>query len=53
MEFEGVTYVWPSVDDWPLLDELPEELAHVLRQTNGLAAFRDGFHLRGACRAPA
>ena len=51
MEFEG--YVGPPVDDRPLLDELPEELAHVLRQTNGLAAFRDGSHLCGVCRAPA
>jgi hypothetical protein len=27
MELDGVTYVGPPVDDWPLLDEVPEELA--------------------------
>jgi hypothetical protein len=53
MELEGVTDVGPPVDDWPLLDELPEELAHILRQTNGLEACRGGLHLRGTCRAPA
>jgi len=52
MEFENVTFIGPPPDDPELLDELPQELVDILRQTNGLVAFRGGLHLRGACRFP-
>lgn len=35
------------------LEELPPELAGVLRQTNGLVAFGGALHLRGVCDEPA
>jgi len=53
MMFENVTFVGPPVDDPALLDDLPTELGDILRQVNGAVAFRGGFHLRGACTAPA
>ena len=53
MQFADVTYVGPPVDDLELLDELPAELAAILRRTNGLIAYRGGLHVRGACLAPA
>ena len=52
MTFEAVTYVGPPLDDPALLDDLPSELAGILRQTNGLIAGAGAFHLRGACREP-
>ena len=53
MTFERVTYVGPPINDPDLLDELPEELAAVLRQQNGCVAYGGGLHIRGACTAPA
>ena len=53
MTFEHITFVGPPVDDPALIDELPSELADVLRQTNGLIAGAGAFHLRGACAGPA
>lgn len=53
MTFDELTYKGPPVDDPALLDELPPELASLLRQTNGFVAGRGAFHLRGACVAPA
>ncbi len=52
MIFDDVTYVGPPVDDQALLDELPGQLADILRQTNGLVACSGAFHLRGACSDP-
>jgi hypothetical protein len=52
MMFDEITYVGPPVGDPALLDELPRELADLLRQTNGFVASRGAFHLRGACTAP-
>jgi hypothetical protein len=53
MIFDDVTYVGPPVDDQALLDELPHQLADILRQTNGLVTCGGAFHLRGACTDPA
>ena len=53
MMFDGITYVGPPVDDQALLDELPRQLADIIRQTNGLVACGGAFHLRGACTDPA
>ncbi|HET7550633.1 MAG TPA: SMI1/KNR4 family protein [Gemmatimonadaceae bacterium] len=51
--FDGITYVGPPVDDQALLDELPRQLADILRQTNGLVACGGAFHIRGVCTDPA
>lgn len=52
MTFDEITFCGPPVDDAALLDELPPELAAILRQTNGFVASAGAFHLRGACTAP-
>jgi hypothetical protein len=53
VEFEGVTFVGPEVDDIELLGALPGELQQFLREANGLVAYGGSLHLRGACREPA
>ncbi len=53
MEFDHVTYQGPAIDDDAVLEELPEELASILQQVNGVIAGAGAFHLRGACREPA
>jgi hypothetical protein len=52
MTFDDITYVGPPVNDPALLDELPSELADILRQMNGFVASGGAFHLRGACVSP-
>jgi hypothetical protein len=53
MSLEGVTWLGPAVDDTTLLDELPVDLADLLRRANGFV-LRDGaLHVRGACCEPA
>jgi hypothetical protein len=49
----AVTHCGPSVDDFELLHELPEELASVLREINGFILFDGALHVRGAARDPA
>ena len=53
MEFPGITYSGPAVDDQELLAELPPALAALLGRSNGFVAYRGGLHLRGACAEPA
>jgi hypothetical protein len=53
MEFPGVTFVGPEIDDQETWHELPDELRCVLGEVNGFIAYRGGLHVRGACRAPA
>jgi|SRR5215831_5779674 len=53
MEFEGMTFRGPEIDDFELLGLLPPVLQEYLRQTNGLVVFDGGFHVRGVCREPA
>jgi hypothetical protein len=52
MHFQDVTYRGPVIDDPDLVNDLPIDLAAVLRKTNGIVAFRGGLHLRGACMKP-
>jgi hypothetical protein len=53
MTLEGITFVGGPTEDAQLLEELPRELAMVLRHTNGFVATRGAFHLRGASFTPA
>jgi hypothetical protein len=52
VSFVGATLDDGSIADLALIDQLPSALQDVLRQVNGLVAFRGGFHLRGAVSAP-
>lgn len=52
MEFWGVTYIGPEIDDDEFLKTLPEDLQSLLLQMNGFVAFDGGLHVRGVCRDP-
>ncbi|MDB4981320.1 MAG: hypothetical protein JWM82_2072 [Myxococcales bacterium] len=52
MPFHDVIFFGPPVDDEELLANVPSDLVAVLRDTNGLVAFRGGLHIRGASVAP-
>jgi len=57
MNFEDVSFVGgplddPDTADREILDRVPPALHSILRQVNGLVAFRGGLHLRGAVRDP-
>jgi hypothetical protein len=52
MTFQDVIFAGPPIDDVELLADLPSDLVTVLRNSNGLVAFRGGLHLRGACFEP-
>ena len=47
-----VTFRGPQIDDESLLDELPENLASLLRSINGFILLGGGLHFRGACLTP-
>jgi hypothetical protein len=49
----SAVYIGPPIDDPELLPWLPSGLADFLHRTNGYVAYHGGFHLRGACVAPA
>ena len=53
MKTDHVTYTGPAIDDPEMLAKLPKGLATLLEQTNGYIHLHGGFHVRGACRAPA
>jgi hypothetical protein len=53
VEFPGISYSGPAVDDPDLLAELPAALAALLGRVNGFVAYRGGMHVRGACAQPA
>jgi hypothetical protein len=58
MQFEDITFVGDSLmhggsTDVTTLERVPADLRMVLEQTNGLVAYRGGFHLRGAVLQPA
>lgn len=53
MDFPHLTYSGPPIDDPELLGRLPAELVSILEERNGMVALLGGFHLRGACEAPA
>jgi hypothetical protein len=48
-----VTFVGSAVTDPEVLSLLPEELALLLKDTNGFVLFDGGLHVRGAVRSPA
>ena len=52
MDFPDITYTGPVADDPELLDQLPDELATLLRDCNGFVAYRGGLHVRGICAEP-
>jgi hypothetical protein len=51
-ELTHVTFQGPPIDDPEILDEIPKDLSHILRQINGFIQFSGGLHVRGACRQP-
>jgi len=53
MQLPHVTWTGPMADDNELLDQLPPDLARLLRQIDGFIQFSGGLHVRGACREPA
>lgn len=53
MKIEHTNFNGPAIDDAELLAKLPKELAALLQVTNGFIQFHGGFHVRGACLAPA
>jgi hypothetical protein len=53
VDFQGVTFVGPPVDDHEMFDRLPPDLQRFLEQANGLVAYYGGLHIRGACGEPA
>ncbi|MFN0193635.1 MAG: hypothetical protein ACKVP5_16960 [Aestuariivirga sp.] len=52
MELSCVTFMGPTVDDGAILDQLPENLRNLLKQTNGFILNGGALHVRGACRSP-
>jgi hypothetical protein len=53
MKLGHLHYTGPAIDDPEMLAKLPKPLAELLTQTNGFIQFHGGFHVRGACNAPA
>src|SRR5436190_11238258 len=53
MRLRHVTWTGPPADDKELLDQLPPDLAGLLKQLDGFVQFSGGLHVRGACRTPA
>lgn len=53
MKIEHTNFNGPAIDDRELLGKLPKELAKLLEQINGFIQYHGGFHVRGACLAPA
>ena len=52
IELSDITYRGPEISDPDILAGLPDDLASLIRDTNGIVAFRGGLHIRGACNAP-
>ena len=52
VDFHGVTYLGPPVNDRVTFDQLPADLRQLLEQANGLVAYQGGLHLRGATHLP-
>ena len=53
MNRDVTTYTGPAIDDPEILAKLPTALVTLLEEANGFIQFKGGFHLRGACLAPA
>lgn len=52
MNISGITWRGESIDDDPLLSELPPDLVRVLRDTNGCILHEGALHIRGASLTP-
>ena len=52
MLLDNVTFRGPKIDDETLIDELPENLAALLRSINGFILCGGGLHIRGVCVEP-
>jgi hypothetical protein len=52
-EIGQITFVGSQIDDPEILPRLPQDLAALLRETNGFVLFHGGLHVRGAVRSPA
>src|SRR5581483_8795793 len=52
-EIGQITFVGSQIDDPEILPRLPQDLAALLRETNGFVLFHGGLHVRGAVRLPA
>jgi hypothetical protein len=52
MDFQGITWRGPSLDDVELLRELPEGLTSVLASVNGFILVNGALHVRGATLMP-
>ena len=47
------SFAGPPIDDAEILEQLPADISAFLHQQNGFIAANGGFHVRGACIAPA
>src|SRR5687768_15905260 len=52
MKLLGITYKGPEIDDFGTFNSLPIELKGLLKQANGIVAFKGGLHIRGCCSDP-
>lgn len=52
MQFQGVTFTGPAVDDPDTFERLPSDLNQFLAEVNGVVAYEGGLHIRGACSKP-
>jgi hypothetical protein len=52
LRFRLFIYTGDAIDDPETFERLPSPLQSILAHTNGLIAYRGGFHLRGAVTAP-
>jgi hypothetical protein len=48
----GTTFIGGALEDAAALDVLPDSLAEVLSERNGIVAFEGGLHVRGICDSP-
>jgi hypothetical protein len=53
MNILGITYKGPEIDDLGSFNSLPVELKGLLKQANGLIAYKGALHIRGCCFEPA
>lgn len=51
-EVEGITWRGPEIDDFEILQELPDSLVEGLRELNGFVLHGGALHVRGACAWP-
>jgi hypothetical protein len=52
MRLIGLTYKNDKIDDEETFRKLPSFLQEILKQANGLIAYKGGLHIRGCCIEP-